>query len=67
MLILKLFWYIHRVCIDNSILEVYEFMDPARCIYNDNGAKSQEDVKNYVLEKLRDENRVCHLLPLIHG
>ena len=37
-------------------------MDPARCIYNDNGEKTQEDVKNYVLEKLRDENRVCHVL-----
>ena len=67
MFILKLFRYIHRVCLENSILELYRFMDPARCIYNDNGAKSQEDVKNYVLEKLRDENRVCHLLPLIHG
>ncbi|CAI8602272.1 unnamed protein product [Vicia faba] len=58
--------YIHRVCLENSISELYGFMDPARCIYNDNVAKSQ-DVKNYVLEKLRDENRACHLLPLIHG
>ena len=67
MFILKLFRYIHRVCIDNSTSEVYGFMDPARCIYVDNVPKTKANVKKYIQDKLRDENRVCHLLPFIHG
>ncbi|XP_058772880.1 uncharacterized protein LOC131646975 [Vicia villosa] len=59
--------YIHRVCIDSSTSEIYGIMDPAMCIYVDNAKKSQAEVKNYITKKLREENRVCHLLPLIHG
>ena len=42
-------------------------MDPAMCMYVDNVQQSQADVKKYIQDKLRDENRVCHLLPFIHG
>ena len=41
-------------------------MDPARCIYVDNLLKSEADFKKYILDKLHDENKVCHLLPLAH-
>ncbi|XP_058742035.1 uncharacterized protein LOC131614476 [Vicia villosa] len=59
--------YILRLCIDNSSSEVYGFMDPAMCIHYDDVPSSATKVRNYMQDKLMKEDRVCHLLPLIHG
>ncbi|KAK2386412.1 hypothetical protein QL285_060314 [Trifolium repens] len=59
--------YIHRICVEKKISEMYGFMDPAVLCYRDNVAKTQSAVKKYIKDKLRDENRVCHLLPFNHG
>ncbi|XP_058775142.1 uncharacterized protein LOC131649398 [Vicia villosa] len=53
--------------IDNSSSEVYGFMDPAMCIHYDDVPSSATNVRNYIQDKLMKEDRVCHLLPLIHG
>ncbi|KAK2397122.1 hypothetical protein QL285_058735 [Trifolium repens] len=59
--------YIHRICVEKKISEMYGFMDPGALCFRDNVAKTQSAVKKYIKEKLRDENRVCHLLPFNHG
>ncbi|KAK2409886.1 hypothetical protein QL285_045284 [Trifolium repens] len=59
--------YIHRICVEKKISEMYGFMDPGALCFRDSVAKTQSAVKKYIKEKLRDENRVCHLLPFNHG
>ena len=37
------------------------------CMFTDKVVKLENNVRKYIQDKLRDENRECHLLPFIHG
>ncbi|KAK2451609.1 U-box domain-containing protein [Trifolium repens] len=68
------FWceYIHHLCIENNISEVYGLLDPVVCNIIVDGKASNQKIsqgrcKQYIQKKLQNEKKECLLISFNHG
>ncbi|KAK2411160.1 hypothetical protein QL285_046466 [Trifolium repens] len=64
--------YIHHLCIENNISEVYGLLDPVVCNIIVDGKASNQKIsqgrcKQYIQKKLQNEKKECLLIPFNHG
>ncbi|KAK2364803.1 hypothetical protein QL285_089634 [Trifolium repens] len=59
--------YIHRVCIERNLSDVYGILEPAELNIVQDDTITQTRTKTYIQDRLRDQPKLYHLLPFNHG
>jgi hypothetical protein len=61
----KILRYIHRVCTEKKISDVYGFMDPSVLHCLPKNMLNTPQTQNYILQKIQDEDKLCYMAPYI--